>query len=265
MVKVKVMFDFDKIIAKLDLTKGVLDPVNLLVLSPLPKEIREEIAYHLKMMVLYVGNEVQELKLIEEEAVLKALPPGSDPIDLNVINVGAGNRLIHSSFLSVDAFREPMLNFSGVHHENSSHAILAVLDDLPFKENSLDAIISLHSLEHIRDPVSTITSWLSMLKSGGAIGLILPDYRYTYSARNDRSIFGHKWDPTPELMQEWHKKYWSDLSIIESLNTYSWKLSFDLILRKPGNHQKFKDNLHNNLPISGFELSSNHQFPNDIY
>lgn len=66
-------------------------------------------------------------------------------------------------------------------------------------------------------------------------------------------------------MKDWHDKYWSDISVVESINTYSWKLSFDMVLRKPGVHSLFKDELYKNIPQSGSELNNQNKFPNDIF
>lgn len=161
------MIDLEEIISKLDKSKGVLDPVNLRILSPLSKDIREKIAYECKMMVLYLGEEVQQIQKAEETAALAALPKGRSLIDLNVINVGAGNRLINQSFIAVDAFRENSIGLTGTHHEYSSSSILGLLNDLPFKKNSLDAIIAIHTLEHVENPIATIKDWLELLKPGG--------------------------------------------------------------------------------------------------
>ncbi len=95
----------ESIIKKLDLTKGVLDPVNLAVLKPLSLKMQEEVALQSKMMVLYFWEEVQHVRNIEENSAMKALPHFDLKL-LNVLNVGAGNRPIHSSFISIEAFRE---------------------------------------------------------------------------------------------------------------------------------------------------------------
>lgn len=257
------MNNLELIISKLDLKKSVLDPINLEILKPLPLYVREEIALQTKMMVLYHGQEVESVRLAEESAATKALPDANFK-HLNVVNVGAGNRLINPSFIAIDAFRN-VSEYTGTHAETNSVSILSKLDDLPFKSESVDAILSLHSLEHIEDPVNTVLAWGDMLKPGGGIGIILPDYRYTYSARNDQSSFGHKWDPTPEVLLSWYEKYWSKFFILEKINTYQYKISFDVILRKPGVHKSFDKVLSEQVPRSGYKLCSMGAFPNDIY
>lgn len=49
---------------------------------------------------------------------------------------------------------------------------------LPFKNETFDFIVSHHSLEHMRDIISTIKEWLRVLKKGGKIVIVTPDSRY---------------------------------------------------------------------------------------
>jgi SAM-dependent methyltransferase len=70
---------------------------------------------------------------------------------------------------------------------------------LPFRSNSVDFVFSCHSLEHFNTPYSILNEWTRVLKSGGRLIIIVPDYRYTYSceqADQKKDPFGHKWDYT---------------------------------------------------------------------
>ena len=46
------------------------------------------------------------------------------------------------------------------------------------KDNSIDIIISRHSLEHILDTIKALEEWGRVLKSGGKIIIILPDHEF---------------------------------------------------------------------------------------
>ena len=46
------------------------------------------------------------------------------------------------------------------------------------KDNSVDIIISRHSLEHILDTVKTLREWARVLKPQGKIVIILPDHEF---------------------------------------------------------------------------------------
>ena len=49
---------------------------------------------------------------------------------------------------------------------------------LPIKNESIDYILSSHTLEHIQDIEETLKGWLRALKPKGLIGSIIPDKRY---------------------------------------------------------------------------------------
>lgn len=57
--------------------------------------------------------------------------------------------------------------------------MVASIDDMPTIENdSVDVIITRHSLEHIEDTIKTLTEWHRILKKGGKILIVLPDFEY---------------------------------------------------------------------------------------
>lgn len=58
--------------------------------------------------------------------------------------------------------------------------IVADGDNLPFKDNSLDYVISSHVLEHFFDPIQTIKEWLRVVHPGGYVFFIVPHKERTY-------------------------------------------------------------------------------------
>lgn len=52
--------------------------------------------------------------------------------------------------------------------------IIASGDNLPFKDNSIDYVISSHVLEHFLDPIKTLKEWYRVIKPGGYIFAIVP-------------------------------------------------------------------------------------------
>ncbi|MCB8839409.1 methyltransferase domain-containing protein [Aurantimonas sp. VKM B-3413] len=221
---------------------------------------REEFARKFKTMVLYFGDEVPAAQAAEEEAALRALPRGYDLGELNGLNIGCGNRTIHPAIVPVDIMRKPPADqIAGSHPHLSENALLSAPDDLPFKEGSLDYIVALHMLEHIGDPVSLVRYWLSLLKPGGGLGIVLPDWHYTWDARFDRNTLGHKWNCTPALVRQLYEEHWRDLAELEHLDTYPYRISFDFVLRKHGTFVPFR------LPDastfkSGFQLEKEGRF-----
>lgn len=72
---------------------------------------------------------------------------------------------------------------------------------LPFKNESFDFIVSHHSLEHMKDTVSTLKEWLRVLKHGCKIAIVMPDKDYgpfgdhghvsEHTAKEFRKILDH--------------------------------------------------------------------------
>jgi SAM-dependent methyltransferase len=62
-------------------------------------------------------------------------------------------------------------------------------EDLPLRD--LDFIIASHVLEHLPSPLKALKSWYESLRSGGALLLKVPDKRFTFDHRRDRTPLQH--------------------------------------------------------------------------
>ncbi|MDP9632003.1 UNVERIFIED_ORG: putative SAM-dependent methyltransferase [Ensifer adhaerens] len=214
---------------------------NMKVLSRYTLESRERFARRTNSMVVYLPQEAHCVQRLEEEAALNAAPKGHELKGLNGLNIGCGNRRINEYITPVDIMRESQLGVdSGEHHAFLKDAILANPEDLPFKPESLDYIVALHMLEHVANPIEIVVYWGTLLKPGGGIGLVLPDFRYTWNACNDPSQFGHKWNTSADIFRELYSLHLAHLFQLECIATLRHKISFDVVLRKPGNFQSFK-------------------------
>lgn len=233
----------DKILARLrrELTSENLgSEVMQILLSRLDRADREQLSVQTQTMVQYYGAEAEDLPALEEQAVLRAAPPGYALEELNGLNVGCGNRPVHPSLLHVDAHKGNWSLGSGSEQSYTSIAHLrAWAHELPFRPQSIDFIVAVHVLEHVADPVATIRLWLDLLKPGGGIGVVVPDWRYTWDARNDHHPWGHRWNCTPELVRELYETHWKQLAELEAIQSYPYKLSFDFVLRKHGVFEPF--------------------------
>jgi len=109
--------------------------------------------------------------------------------------------------------------------------IVSSIDDLPMiKDESVDTIISRHSLEHLSDPIKTLNEWRRILKVGGKIVVILPDDEFINTLDPTLSDGKH----LQAFTRDSFKKIIESISglKIESLETVVENWSFGAILRK---------------------------------
>jgi len=60
-------------------------------------------------------------------------------------------------------------------------------DDLPFKDNFWDFVLTSHVLEHFFDPIKALKEWNRVVRDGGYICLIIPDKRKTFDKERERT------------------------------------------------------------------------------
>jgi predicted SAM-dependent methyltransferase len=61
-------------------------------------------------------------------------------------------------------------------------------------DHSYDFILSSHNLEHISNPIKALREWERVARLGGAIIIILPNYRYTFDHRRKPTTVQHMQD-----------------------------------------------------------------------
>lgn len=236
------------------------EPATQAILRRLSLADREAVALATGTMVQYYGEEVAAVRAAEETAALKAMPPGYAIEQLNGVNVGCGERLIHSALLGVDAHKGTWaLGRRNPAPITSLAHLRGWAGSLPFRPESIDFIVALHVLEHEPDPVATVRHWLEVVKPGGGVGIIVPDWRYTWDARCDRHPWSHRWNPTPSLLQSLHARHWADAATLEQIDTYPFKLSFDVVLRKHGEFVGFDEQAMERQP-TGYQLHCRNTF-----
>lgn len=67
--------------------------------------------------------------------------------------------------------------------------IVADAESLPL--HSLDFIIASHVLEHLPSPLKALESWYHALRKGGCLLLKVPDKRFTFDKRRERTALQH--------------------------------------------------------------------------
>ena len=127
-----------------------------------------------------------------------------------VANIGSGNTILAPGIVNVDFLPYPNVD------------VVASADDLPFLDDSVDGLVSISVLEHLRDPDSALAEMLRVLKPGGVLVLFVPfiagfhaspvDFnRYTSEGlrlKVSRFEIDSLWSPGPTsallwILQEW--------------------------------------------------------------
>lgn len=73
---------------------------------------------------------------------------------------------------------------------NNTNLINTTIEEIPFPNNFFDAITCFHVLEHIYDPVTSLTKAFGLLKTGGVLVIEVPNIE-SYGFQ----IFNKKWYP----------------------------------------------------------------------
>jgi len=58
-------------------------------------------------------------------------------------------------------------------------------------DQAYDFVLSSHNLEHIANPIKALKEWMRVIKPGGTIIAILPDYRRTFDHRRQPTTVDH--------------------------------------------------------------------------
>ncbi len=99
--------------------------------------------------------------------------------------------------------------------------IVASGDDLPFKDESLDYVVSSHAIEHFFDPIKTIKEWFRVVKKGSYVIMIVPHKQRTFDKLRDIT-------QAQELLDRHSGKLTLDSYAVVSLEQYAKDTSMQL-------------------------------------
>ncbi len=114
-------------------------------------------------------------------------------------------------------------------------------DDLPFKDNVWDFVISSHVVEHFYDPIKTVKEWLRVVKPGGYVYIIAPHKERTFDRDRPRTSFEelldrHEHPNPPEVDLHGHYSVWITEDFLTLCERMQWKVvTFQDIDDKVGN------------------------------
>jgi predicted SAM-dependent methyltransferase len=129
--------------------------------------------------------------------------------------------------------------------------IVASGDDLPFKDETVDFVVSSHVLEHFYDPVKAIQEWLRVVKPGGYVFMIVPHKDRTSDRSKMRTrlseiIDRHDHPHPPAVDLHGHYSFWITQDVVNICKHYGWNIvvvedvddkvgnGFTVVLQKPG-------------------------------
>ena len=219
-------------------------------LSLLSKGERERFAYESGTRVMYVGEEVP-IVVAEEEALAMRAVPNENLEKLNGLNLGRGGRDFNPYLVGTDAHRGAYELSYGTF---SKSTMLALAHKQPFRTESLDFIVALHVLEHDTDPSTTVLHWLSLLRPGGGLGVVVPDWRFTWDSSSQDIPWAHMWNPEPSLIFNLWEQHWSTVATLEHLYSSKHAQNVDFVLRKHGTFVFIEDEYADSASITGKQL-----------
>jgi len=102
--------------------------------------------------------------------------------NLHGIEIGAStqNSFFLKRSINVDFSDEQGGLWQDKNCEPATVNIVAFGDDLPFKDNTLDYVLTSHVIEHFFDPVKAVREWHRIIKPGGYIFIIAPHKDRTF-------------------------------------------------------------------------------------
>lgn len=137
----------------------------------------------------------------EDDLALSELKETLDMDKPLVLDLGCGGKKLHQKMTGVDIRPNGGLGVGANCNKPSSGEVTCDITDLkPFGNGSVDALLAKHILEHCLDIPKTLKEWNRVLKEGGKLVVISPDYRFCEAISCDPS---HVQALTPDVLSSW--------------------------------------------------------------
>ncbi len=95
-----------------------------------------------------------------------------DPIAVSLIDTYKDGVILDCGAGKQGTYYDNVVNFEIVAYDSTD--VLGVAEELPFKDNSFDAVLSLNVLEHVKQPFLCAAEIARVLKPGGTLYCVVP-------------------------------------------------------------------------------------------
>lgn len=148
---------------------------------------------------------------------------------LKILDIGCGTGIlgaffrkhqqceVHGIEINESAYREAKENLDQVHRANVE------VIDLPYENDYFDVIVMGDVLEHLINPVGTISKLLNVLNPAGQIHITVPNIRYWKVLKN--LTFNDKWQyESWGILDYTHLRFFTKTSILDLMKSNSIKV-----------------------------------------
>jgi SAM-dependent methyltransferase len=141
------------------------------------------------------------------------------------------------------------------------------------KDNSYEAVLSSHSLEHVANPIKALFEWKRVLKKNGKILLILPYKINNFDNKRPYTLFSHILSDYENKITEDDMTHYEEIIKLHDLKHYSKDANYENFLEESKNnfknrhfHQHVfnKDLIFKMLDFVGFNVEHYYEYKEDL-
>ena len=141
------------------------------------------------------------------------------------------------------------------------------------KDNSYDAILSSHSLEHLANPIKALFEWKRVLKKNGKLLLILPNKINNFDHKRPYTLFSHILSDYENKVTEDDMTHYEEIINLHDLKHYSKDANYEKFLEESKDnfknrhfhHHVFnKDLIFKMLDFVGFNIEFYKEYKEDL-
>jgi SAM-dependent methyltransferase len=177
-----------------------------------------------------VTHPLRQMKRFRESALAHRLLDGLRGLEIG----GSAHNAFGLKTLNIDytddystVFKKQEIELAG---ECMKVDIVASGDNLPFKDSSVDFVISSHVIEHFYDPVKAIEEWLRVVKPGGYVFIIAPHKDRIGELAGTETfpseiIKRHEHPNPPKVDNHGHYSCWKTQDFVGFCQHYGWEIA----------------------------------------